>query len=130
MWNPYPPTPSPAGEGEQNPYYFLDPLSCVRGARAVGLKNFHVLSVAKSSIKDGGEKEILKKAVKQIATKNIMQINEWKKANPDCTNSDSKKNNIYLNIVSNSMSGSTKEEQFTNLNKIISKVTKEVVIDK
>lgn len=81
-------------------------------------------------IKDDDEKEILKKAVKQIANKNIMQINEWKKANPDCTNSDSKKNNIYLNIVSNSMSGSTKEEQFTNLNKIISKVTKEVVITK
>jgi hypothetical protein len=81
-------------------------------------------------IKDDDEKEILKKAVKQIANKNIMQINEWKKANPDCTNSDSKKNNIYLNIVSNSMSGATKEEQFTNLNKIISKVTKEVVITK
>ena len=37
-------------------------------------------------IKDDDEKEILKKAVKQIANKNIMQINEWKKANPDCTN--------------------------------------------
>jgi hypothetical protein len=24
-WNPHPPTPSPAGEGEQNPYYFLVP---------------------------------------------------------------------------------------------------------
>ena len=81
-------------------------------------------------IKDCEEKGILKKAVKQIATKNIMQINEWKKANPDCTDSDSKKNNVYLNIVSNSMSGATKEEQFTNLNKIISKVTKEVAIDK
>ena len=41
-----------------------------------------------------------------------------------------KKNDLYLNIVSNSMSGGTKEEQFTNINKIITKVTKEVAIDK
>jgi hypothetical protein len=81
-------------------------------------------------VKDGGEKEILKKAVKQIANKNIMQINEWRKANPSCTDSESKKNDLYLKIVSNSMSGSTKEEQFDNLNKIMSKVSKEVVIDK
>ena len=81
-------------------------------------------------VKDGGEKEILKKAVKQIANKNIMQINEWRKANPSCTDSESKQNDLYLKIVSNSMSGSTKEEQFDNLNKIMSKVSKEVVIEK
>ncbi len=33
---PHPPTPSPAGEGEQNPYYFLVPLSYGRGARGEG----------------------------------------------------------------------------------------------
>ena len=81
-------------------------------------------------VKDGSEKEILKKAVKQIANKNIMQINEWRKANPSCTDSESKQNDLYLKIVSNSMSGSTKEEQFDNLNKIMSKVSKEVVIEK
>ena len=81
-------------------------------------------------VKDGSEKEILKKAVKQIANKNIMQINEWRKANPSCTDSESKQNDLYLKIVSNSMSGSTKEEQFDNLNKIMSKVSKEVAIDK
>ena len=81
-------------------------------------------------IKENNDKSILKNAVKEIANKNILQIKEWKKANPDCTDSLSKKNDLYLKIVSNSMSGSTKEEQFNNLNKIISKVTKEVVIDK
>jgi hypothetical protein len=36
MWNPHPPTPSPAGEGEQNPHYFLVSLSYGRGARGEG----------------------------------------------------------------------------------------------
>jgi hypothetical protein len=40
-WNPHPPSPSPAGDGEQNPY-FLVPLSCGRGARGEGFTIFHV----------------------------------------------------------------------------------------
>jgi hypothetical protein len=46
-WNPHPPTPSPAGEGEQNPYYFLVPLSYGRGARGEGFTAFHVTPVIK-----------------------------------------------------------------------------------
>lgn len=49
---------------------------------------------------------------------------------PDCIDSDSKKNNLYLKIVSNSMNGSTQEESNKNINKIISNVAKEVIIDK
>jgi hypothetical protein len=45
-WNPHPSSPSPAGEGEQNPY-FLVPLSCGRGARGEGLTIFHVTPVIK-----------------------------------------------------------------------------------
>ena len=71
----------------------------------------------------------LKLVIKQIANKNIKKIPEWVKENPDCYDSESKKNDKYLKIVSNSMSGSTEQEQITNLNKIISKVIKEVVID-
>jgi hypothetical protein len=37
---------------------------------------------------------------------------------------------MYLNIVSNAMSGSTAEEQSSNYEKIISKVAKEVSIEK
>jgi hypothetical protein len=52
--------------------------------------------------------------------------------NPDCTDSDSKKNNLYLKIVSNSIpkGGLTKEESDKNINKIISNVAKETVIQK
>ena len=62
-WNPHPPTPSPAGEGEQNPYYFLVPLSCGRGARGEGFTDFHVTPVipkhkeeATDDIREKGER--------------------------------------------------------------------------
>jgi hypothetical protein len=42
--------------------------------------------------------------------------------------SDSKKNDLYLKIVGNSMSGLTTEEQLSNIDKIVSKVAKEAVI--
>jgi hypothetical protein len=73
-------------------------------------------------------KPILTKAVKTIANENIKQIKTWREKNPDCTDADSKKNNLYLKIVSNSMNGLTKEEGDRNINKIISNVAKETVI--
>ncbi len=81
-------------------------------------------------IKENETKPILTKAIKQIANENIKQISEWRKKYPDCTDSDSRKNDLYLNIVSNAMSGCTVEEQTTNYEKIITKVAKEVVIEK
>lgn len=80
--------------------------------------------------KETNDKPILTKAIKNVANKNIKQIQYWRDKNPDCTKSDSKKNDIYLKIVSNSMNGLTKEDEIKNINKIISNVVKEVVIDK
>ena len=80
--------------------------------------------------KESDEKPILKKAIKTIANENIKQIKNWKDKYPDCSDHDSKKNNLYLKIVSNSMNGLTKEEADKNTNKIISNVVKEIIIDK
>jgi hypothetical protein len=80
--------------------------------------------------KESQEKPLLTKAIKTIANENIKQIKTWRDKNPECTDSDSKKNNLYLKIVSNSMSGTDKEECDKNINKIISNVAKEVIIDK
>ena len=80
--------------------------------------------------KEGEEKPLLTKAIKTIANENIKQIKTWRDKNPECTDSDSKKNNLYLKIVSNSMNGSTEAESDKNINKIISNVAKEVIIDK
>jgi hypothetical protein len=80
--------------------------------------------------KDTENKEILTKAIKVIANENIKQISEFQKMYPDCSISDSNKNNLYLKIVSNSMSGLTPDESAKNINKIISNVAKVVTIDK
>jgi len=80
--------------------------------------------------KENDDKPLLTRAIKQVANENIRQIGEWKKEHPDCTDSTSRQNDLYLKIVSNAMSGGTSEEQSKNYEKIISNIAKEVVIDK
>jgi hypothetical protein len=72
----------------------------------------------------------LTKAIKTIANENIKLISKWKDNYPDCIKSDSNKNDLYLKIVSNSMNGLTKDESEKNIHKIISNVSKQVVIEK
>ena len=76
------------------------------------------------------KKLVLKNAIKKVAFKNIKQINEWIKINPDCKDPRTKKFDKYNKIVMNSMSGVSEEEQADNINKIVRNVTKAVVIDK
>ena len=80
--------------------------------------------------KDDEQKTTITKAIKQVAHKNMKQISEWQKLNPEYSDPDSKQNDKYMKIVLNSMSGSTEQEQKTNIDKIISKVAKEVTINK
>ena len=80
--------------------------------------------------KESENREKLKMAIKIVASKNIKQIPLWQKENPDCFDSSSKKNDKYLRIVSNAMNGLTPEESQKNYDKIISKLVKEVVIQK
>ena len=80
--------------------------------------------------KEDDKKDKIKNAIKQITRKNIHQIPNWMKANPGCTDSDSKYNDTYLQIVFNAMSGDSTEEQLSNVNKIVTKVSKGTAIDK
>ena len=73
-------------------------------------------------------KPILTKAIKEVASKNIKQIFEWQKLHSEYNDPTSKQNDKYLQIVCESMSGSTKEESEKNYNKIIRKLAKETVI--
>jgi hypothetical protein len=99
------------------------PIHCSDLKREVlYIKNDNVWS------KESEDMPLLTKAIKEIANENIKNISEWAKANPGCTMADSKKNDLYLNIVSNSMCGLTKEETCKNIGKIISKVSKKVAI--
>jgi hypothetical protein len=70
------------------------------------------------------ENQKLKKAIRQIANKNICLIPEWKKLYPDCVYADSRKSDIYNQIVYEAM-----DHNEVNSEKIIKRIAKEVVID-
>ncbi len=78
--------------------------------------------------KEEDGKPILTKAIKEVASKNIKQIFEWQKLHSEYNDPRSKQNDKYLQIVCESMSGSTKEESEKNYNKIIRKLAKGTVI--
>ncbi len=80
--------------------------------------------------KDSDENLLLVNAIKQVSNKNMKQITEWQKVNPEYKDSSSKINDRYLKIVSESMSGSSKDECDKNYKKIIKNIAKETVIDK
>jgi hypothetical protein len=80
--------------------------------------------------KENDDKKKLKNVIHHISSKNINQIPEWVRQNPNCKDSDSNKNDVYLKMISNSMCGIDEAEAETNFNKIISNVVKEVVIEK
>jgi len=80
--------------------------------------------------KESDEKPLITSAIKMIAHKNIKNISEWQSLHPDCSDVNSRKNNDYLKIVSNSMSGSSSDECSKNTNKIISNIAKETIIER
>ena len=75
-------------------------------------------------------RQLLTKAIKQLALKSMKKIVEWQKLHPDYNNPESKQNDQYNLIMMNSMSGGTKEESESNYEKIFNNVVKNVVIDK
>jgi hypothetical protein len=75
--------------------------------------------------KEEPDNQKLKKAIKQIAHKNICMIPEWKAKYPDCIYADSRKSDLYNRIMYEAM-----DHNITNSEKIIKKIAKEVVIEK
>ena len=71
------------------------------------------------------ENQKLKKAIKQIAHKNICKIPEWKKLYPDCIYAESRKSDLYNHIMYEAM-----DHNEANSEKIIKKIAKEVGITK
>jgi len=80
--------------------------------------------------KENDEKDKLKGAIKEIASKNMKQLPQWIGKNPHYYDSTNRQNDTYLKIIGNSMSGATKAESDNNYQKIMHNIAKEVVIDK
>jgi hypothetical protein len=81
-------------------------------------------------LKEDTNKSHLSKAIKVVSKKNVQQIFEWQKKYPEYKDPDSKQSDRYMEMICNTMNGSSTQEQEQNLNKIIKNVTKEVIIDK
>ena len=72
--------------------------------------------------KENKEKENLKRAIQYISDKNLGQIQEWKKENPDAMDSMSEKSDILNHLYTVSLRGEKED------NKIIRNVMKEITI--
>ena len=101
------------------------PIHCSDGKR-------EVLYIKESDewSKEDEKKSHLTKAIKKVSNKNIKQIYEWQKKYPNYKDPESKESDRYMEMIYNTMSGSTTEEQESNMNKIIKNITKKTIIDK
>lgn len=103
---------------------------CKRPIHCSDLKRETIYVKDKDTWEKDNEKQKMKYAIKHIAHKNVMKIQEWQEENPEYKNAESIVSEEYMKIVNQSMGGFTDEEDEENMNKIIKNVSKEVVIDK
>ena len=75
--------------------------------------------------KESQETKQMLSAVRGVNKKNYQMLTKWKETHPKCMDSESKQSDEYMKIVSKVMDGDVE-----NINKVIKKVAKEVVIDK
>ena len=80
--------------------------------------------------KDNVQNDKMKKVIRYVRHKNVKQIPEWQRTNPSYSNYSSKTHATYMNIIGNTMGGSSEHEDEQLQNKIIKKVIPEVTIPK
>ncbi len=68
-----------------------------------------------------------RKVIKRVSGKNIGMLNAWREIHPDCLDSESAYNDIYMKLIVAAMGANDIEG---NENKIMKKISKHVVIDK
>ncbi len=78
--------------------------------------------------KDNDQKLKIRRAIKQIAYKNERLLSQFKEKYPCCNHSESLYSDQYNKLVIEAMGGN--DNIYENENKIIKKISKEVIIDK
>jgi hypothetical protein len=79
--------------------------------------------------KEDDELNKMKQIIRQVRDKNISLINTWRDLYPECVLSNSKKTELFNKICMESFGGDQGTKQQRE-EKIISKIAKEIVIDK
>ena len=80
--------------------------------------------------RDNANLDRLRKIIKQLTHKTILRVDDWKKANPGCTEYNSRKNDQYLKINMEAIGPVDEEEVKRDFGKIIRKVAENTAIDK
>jgi Aberrant zinc-finger len=80
--------------------------------------------------KDNAEKNKLKRALKQVAHKNLQMLPEWQEQNPDYRILDTPENQQFMQISLSSLGAYSEEDSQKQEDKILKNVLKEVVLDK
>jgi len=76
------------------------------------------------------EKTLLETAIKRVARKNILKVKDWKDANPEYSEINSKTMDKYTQILIEATGSFEPTEKERVMNKIIHTIAKEVLIDK
>ena len=80
--------------------------------------------------RDNANLDRLRKIIKQLAHKNILRVDDWKRANPGCTEYNSKKNDQYLKLNIEAIGPVDAAEEKRDFGKIIRRVAENTAIDK
>ena len=80
--------------------------------------------------RDNANLDRLRKIIKQLTHKNILRVDDWKKANPGCTEYNSRKNEQYLRINMEAIGPVDDIEVKRDFGKIIRRVAENTAIDK
>jgi hypothetical protein len=80
--------------------------------------------------RDNANLDRLRKIIKQLTLKNILKVDDWKKANQGCTEYNSRKNDQYLRINMEAIGPVDDAEVKRDFGKIIRRVAENTTIDK
>jgi hypothetical protein len=80
--------------------------------------------------KDNANLDRLRKIIRQLTHKNILRVDDWKKANQGCTEYNSRKNEQYLRINMEAIGPVDDAEVKRDFGKIIRRVAESTTIDK
>jgi hypothetical protein len=76
------------------------------------------------------EKTLLETAIKRVARKNILKVQDWKEANPEYAEINSKTMDKYGQILIEATGSFEPREKERDMNKIIRNIAREVIIEK
>jgi len=80
--------------------------------------------------RDNANLDRLRKIIKQITHKNIVRVDDWKKANPGCTEYNSRKYDHYLKLTMETIGPIDEVGEKRDFGKIIRRVAENTFIDK